>query len=973
MSKDLAKNLRDSITILATRNEPEDLLEWVRRLTTTSSGKQITWPDLLSTLVADDAKGGSLQTLAKLVNQWDQVPTESAEWALGTPARTMTRRVRIFEKLGADSQIAEAFTELKPIPEVFETEIGAIPDFWYTPQRQNDTTTYWTAYQTYLADTKHWPAESIEAIDTASTAIIRRLADPQKASPRQSKGLVVGYVQSGKTANFSAVIAKAIDCGYRLIIVLTGMQNQLRQQTQRRLDMELVGVSNILGDLTPAQAVGTPNGEYLDDEAWGSFSRLVKSGVEPSIQRLTTFNDDVDKKAYIGLDFGSYNANEESFSDYVLSQSVKLIVTKKNAVVLKHLNHALKVRKDTLQHIPTLLIDDESDQATPNTAKPNWTDPDAQEHKKINDQIIEMRKLLPRCQYLGYTATPFANVFINPEDALELFPDDYIIALDRPRGYMGARDFIPKELGGSSETDSGAHPHPRVRLFVATGSEAAIRDAMEHALACFVVAGAIKLFRQSKDPTLEGGFRHHTMMIHSSHKKAGHADDQERVRQIWTEIAWKSDHGRELLLGAFTDLQVTMDADDPSMKPADIEELSGYIEECCRRIEEDVDGHRSPKNVAVVVNSDQEFSERLDFNRQSTWKIVVGGNQLSRGFTVEGLTTTWFTRTPRATDTLTQMARWFGYRPGYRDLVRLFLPDVVKIGQKEESLYEAFCAAAREEEEFRSELRKYATFNENETPIRPRDVVPLVYNFLGWMKPAAKNKMHWAIVDRKGDSRFSPKVMSQAAEDLAESWPYWATFLAKAESLLHDEEGRAWFSGVVDVEDVSTLLGNIRWQSGFEATIASHFKHFEYLEKESQLQDFALFLPQLLQDSQTFMFPEVGKRSYSWRKRAGVEGRTKFGEFSEPTQYQLAQNFANLSGPSWIVGHIQPNATRGAILAYPIPDSERVLAAPKKERDKFIAEHGTAQDFTVGLQFFTPTAASAKWNAIAFKVRTGNE
>lgn len=438
-------------------------------------------------------------------------------------------------------------------------------------------------------------------------------------------------------------------------------------------------------------------------------------------------------------------------------------------------------------------------------------------------------------------------------------------------------------------------------------------------------------------------------------------------------MAWESPVGRQRLEAAFNDLMITMHHGDITMVPAGVAELQDYIQECCRRIEEDSDGHQSPKHVAVVVNSDQDFSEKLDFTRQSTWKIIVGGNQLSRGFTVEGLTTTWFARAPRATDTLTQMARWFGFRPGYRDLVRLFLPDTVKIGQKKESIYEAFCAAAREEEEFRSELRKYSTFNEDEDPIRPRDVVPLVYNFLGWMTPAAKNKMQWAVVDRKGDTRFSPKVMSQDSQDLARSWPHWANFLAHAESQVHDEQGRTWYCGLVEVSDVSQLLGSIQWQPGFESTIASHAKHFEYLTKEGDLQDFALLLPQLLTAEQSFDFPGLGIRSYSWRKRVGVEGRHKFGEYSEPSQYKHAQSFADLEAPNWLAECVEANECRGAILAYPIPDSEKVLASPKKVRDKFIAEHGVAQDFTVGLQFFTPKAANAKWNAIAFKARTSNQ
>jgi hypothetical protein len=134
----------------------------------------------------------------------------------------------------------------------------------------------------------------VDVLDAASTQVIERLAKPTAELPRSQRGLVVGYVQSGKTANISAVIAKAIDVGYRFIVVLTGMHEALRRQTQRRLDMEVLGVKNILQSATELAALGSPKGDYLDDPAWlrGEFSDLQGGNPTPEILRLTSLHDD---------------------------------------------------------------------------------------------------------------------------------------------------------------------------------------------------------------------------------------------------------------------------------------------------------------------------------------------------------------------------------------------------------------------------------------------------------------------------------------------------------------------------------------------------------------------------------------------------------------------------------------------------------------------------------------------------------
>ena len=273
--------------------------------------------------------------------------------------------------------------------------------------------------------------ESVSELDNATDAIVSRLSDPERVEAFQTKGLVVGYVQSGKTANFTGVIAKAADAGYRLIIVLGGTMNILRDQTQRRLDKELVG-RELLGD------------DYKGDP---EIEEFLSHGGRPSDkgafdwQRLTGPEYEY-KSLHRGIDALEFERIDPSrllFDPINLHRSkARLIVLKKQKVVLDRLIRDFKrFRMAKPADIPTLVIDDESDQASINTRPPN-----SRERTAINKKITDLMKLFPRGQYVGYTATPFANVFINPDDAEDLFPKDYIVSLPRPRFYMGLQEFV---------------------------------------------------------------------------------------------------------------------------------------------------------------------------------------------------------------------------------------------------------------------------------------------------------------------------------------------------------------------------------------------------------------------------------------------------------------------------------------------------------------------------------------------------
>ncbi len=317
---------------------------------------------------------------------------------------------------------------------------------WYTDERANDVPST-GHYRDYLLHVRDWPADNVTSLDLATTGVVERLADPTRAQAHQSKGLVVGYVQSGKTANFTGVVAKSIDAGYRLVIVMTGTIEMLRSQTQRRMDMEMVGRQNILGDLSPEEAVAA-GVDYQDDDAWiRTFRRLRRRrSSKPKIRRLTHHHMDYQKQ-FKTLKIERFEPADRSTTRRICSARARLAVVKKNAAVLKKLVNDIKANKTAFAEIPVLIIDDESDQASVNTVDPEKVraakaeGKEIKERRAINEHIAAMLDLMPRAQYVGYTATPFANVFVDPTDPQGIFPKDFVIGLRRPDGYMGVDDF----------------------------------------------------------------------------------------------------------------------------------------------------------------------------------------------------------------------------------------------------------------------------------------------------------------------------------------------------------------------------------------------------------------------------------------------------------------------------------------------------------------------------------------------------
>lgn len=802
---------------------------------------------------------------------WDSAPPE-LEWTGGTQPRTLERRRGIYQALLLESTATSAFDELFPVKSDETIVISDEFEPWYTAARRAEHEFYWPAYSRYLLEVKNWGAESIADLDDAATRVVERLSDPLRPEAYQSKGLVVGYVQSGKTANFTGVLAKAADAGYRLLVVMTGTVDLLREQTQRRVDMELVGVENIVRGIDPDDEELLASVDYHDDPDW-TEGRFVKHGFLPSSQglpdiiRLTTHRFDYKslRAGITALEFEKEDRSKPLFDPVNLPHSsARLVIVKKNKSVLERLVKDLKSITARLGEIPTLIIDDESDLASVNTSDPKKWANERAERTAINRLISQLLGLLPRAQYVGYTATPFANVFIDPSDVEDIFPKDYLVSLDRPPGYMGVGDFhdIDSEIDPPDRTVANSQEKAHVRDLVAQGPARA--GEMLSALDAFVLSGAVKLYRE-RNGLGTGYFRHHTMLVHESVKQAEHRDLADEIRNIWGAAGYSSPTGLARLRRLFEDdfLPVCRGR-ATDVFPDEFGELKTCIGDVVARI-------TAGSNPVIIVNGDKDIAqEAIDFDKRGVWRVLVGGTKLSRGFTVEGLTVSYYRRKTRQADTLMQMGRWFGFRNGYKDLVRLYIGRAEPDGSTTIDLYRAFEAVVRDEERFREQLRQYSELVDGRPQITPAQIPPLVTQHLPWLKPAARNKMFNArlVVRRSPGTPVEPTGYPTSVSALRENYNAMLPVLAAATDAVSlmvpgTEKRFDAFIGTTSYDTIVQALRSLKWIT--DEYFAPDLAFFE--ELVGHVDDWVVVLPQVVARGGYRTLPGVGRRSLFRRDR----------------------------------------------------------------------------------------------------------
>lgn len=521
---------------------------------------------------------------------------------------------------------------------------------WYSPQIDPTEDTRWGKLRLVLMG-RGWPESNIKVLDEQSNDVVSSIASPKAVEPEMVKGLVIGYVQSGKTANFSAVIAKATDEGYRLVIVLSGRHNGLRSQTEKRLKSELIDPHH-----------GTNSFTLTDVGPDGDFKKPTQSP-------------------------NSLLTNDNKFA---------LVVMKKNTTPLnKFLSWIKDASDEVIKNCPVLIIDDEADEASVNNSK-NEEDP-----TKINKairQMIDFFSKRTQCSYVGYTATPFANILIDANENGDLFPKDFIVALKAPDTYVGTEKLFGR---ASVDNDGGETGLDLIREIPAGDAINNDADEFEEKLPKSLKRAILTFLLSAGERIKRGHFsKHITMLIHTSHLRSQHAVVCKIVDGYKKEIDIALDNNDPEFLDELreiwnTDFVKTNNLSFPGLKLGSFEEVLEGIKHFVSKFDK-----------TIKENSESEF--RLDFDAGPVWGIIVGGNTLSRGLTVEGLTTTYFHRNTDGYDTLLQMGRWFGYRPDYLDLVRIFVSGEMKSN---------FYHIATVEQELREDIERMQLNNE-----RPIDI-----------------------------------------------------------------------------------------------------------------------------------------------------------------------------------------------------------------------------------------------------------
>lgn len=898
--------------------------------------------DLLKTASPDDPVRNRFRS--SLI-AWDY--DEHGSWHDGSLRNTDERRARIYSLLGLMPPFIEflesalPYARLDPIITVSDRFTQ-----WFSDDRKNSRNYYWSAYKTYLGSVRNFDPANLEMLDEATDRVVERLTDPEQLDSYRSKGLVVGYVQSGKTANFTGVIAKAMDAGYRLIIVLSGTMDLLRDQTQRRVDMELVGK-----ELIRLHAGEGDRFDYDDDPDWelkflshggrpsemGAFDilRLTGAGqLKGSIGDYTSLKNGIQTLEIEKVDKGKPLFDPSNLH----AAAARMMVVKKNGARLKKLVGDLrKIGPKALSEVPALIIDDESDQATINTIHPNkqFLESERRRRTAINRLVTDLIELLPRAQYVGYTATPFASVFVDPDDTVGTFPKDFIVSLPRPAGYMGVRDFHDFDLLVEEELDPAkSNEKAHVRGVWKPHDEST--DLLVRALDTFVLTGAIKIYRDKRGS--RGDYRHHTMLVHESVHQSDHEQLAILINRLWASGGYDGGKGMSRLRDILRqDIQVVSAARGSTLPmPETIDEIRPELGEAVRRIE-------AEGRPVLVVNGTKE-ADTPDFDKIPVWKVVVGGAKLSRGYTIEGLTVSYFRRRATYQDTLMQMGRWFGFRPGYRDLVRLFIGRHEPLTSAMKSfidLYEAFGAMCLDEEAFREQLLQYVIPEDGSEPLTPLQVLPLVQNSHPQLVPVAKNRMFHADLRSKnfGGNWVERTLCSDEDGDLQYNATLFEKLLGESDRSLFDLEVDVGglrtkvsaFTALIPADRMIDVLSAYRWAKPHTSSLLK--LELDFLRGglgDPEIEDWILLMPQLQRSSRLPW--QVAGETFTTVERARIDGGGRFKAFTVPYHRLMAEVLTGVSAGEPVNGptrDLHRELKRGALLLYPTyPKIEEQVQQP---------------------------------------------
>ena len=547
---------------------------------------------------------------------------------------------------------------------------------WLASEKASIEWDYTERYLKYLKTVKHFPQAAVDSVEESSGRILSLLESPRRKGSWDRRGMVVGSVQAGKTANYTALICKAIDAGYKVIVVLAGLNNDLRTQTQERID------EGVLGRDTSKER------------------RLNQSNTLIGVGRLAGARPKILVHAYtnstLGGDFKSSTYKKTTVTP---GGDPFIVVVKKNTTPLRNLVNWFsgQYESNKIADVPMLLIDDEADNASIDTNAINKLDPDndAEEHDptKINGLIRQLLNTFSQSAYVGYTATPFANIFIYPEESEhlkkeygeDLFPRSFIVNLKAPSNYFGPERLFGLEKDTLVGIEEEVRPLPLIRKINDYSSyfpehhDKTLRinglpDSLKQAIYAFILSNAVCAIRGQEA-------KHHSMLVHVTRYVDVQLKIVAKIQEFLKNIVellqagttpkydcllnelstlWKSDFKP-------TSIEVFNSVGD-DVEIVSWEEVSKYLYKVASKIE-----------VKAVNGRAKDGGLNYKSYPQGCSVIAVGGDKLSRGLTLDGLSISYYTRATKMYDTLMQMGRWFGYRNGYLDVCRLYTTaDLIK-------------------------------------------------------------------------------------------------------------------------------------------------------------------------------------------------------------------------------------------------------------------------------------------------------
>jgi hypothetical protein len=626
---------------------------------------------------------------------------------------------------------------------------------WIGNAKANIPWNFWNRYRDYLQIEKNYSDAVLNQLDKLTDRTLDGLFNPNERIIVGKKGLVVGQVQSGKTSNYTGLICKAADAGYKLIIVLAGIHNNLRSQTQLRLD------EGFLGFDTQHQRAYNENGVVI------GVGIINQKGVAHS---LTSSLDNGDFATKVADSMGGFSFN---------TAEPIIAVVKKNSKVLERLHTWLSAKAETLpdgtkkiRSKSLLLIDDEADNASINTNKDDDT------ATRINQHIKNILNLCERSGYVGYTATPFANIFI-PIKEDDLFPRDFIINIPAPSNYIGPEKVFGLEVleDDNDENDAILPIVTRVddyRDSIPNGHKkddqfpTELPASLKTAIKCFILTCAIRKLRGQEKV-------HNSMLVHVSRYKRWQKQIKELVENTFNSYRLGIEFNSSSVLN---ELKKTFEEDHEynishagetineryksykTVSQIILDTMPKIDSQVCVHTWEEVLLHLHSASAKIEVREINGGSgDALNYfdHKDGLSVIAVGGDKLSRGLTLEGLSVSYYLRASRMYDTLMQMGRWFGYRQGYVDLCRLFTS---------RELNEWFCHITLASEELRSEF----DYMSDVAGSTPEQYALRVRTHPGVLQISASNKIRRAVnVDISWAGRLVESYQLQKTPKIVQS------------------------------------------------------------------------------------------------------------------------------------------------------------------------------------------------------------